>query len=150
MVSLAAWLGVDPATLPELAPRRGPRIGRPPGNPSPPLEALAGEASEAPLPGIPVTHVRGVLAERVVISTELDPYMPLSAVAKYSGLSKRKIEQFIALPPDEALPCYRLPGGTRPGKVLVRRSEFDAWIAQYRSRGRPSLARAIREMGLAA
>jgi hypothetical protein len=37
-----------------------------------------------------------------------------------------------------------------PGKILVRRSEFDAWIAQYHSRGRPSLVRAIQALGLAA
>lgn len=41
-------------------------------------------------------------------------------------------------------PCYRLGG-----KILVRKSEFDAWIAQYRAQGRPSLAKAIRELGLA-
>ena len=42
-----------------------------------------------------------------------------------------------------ALPCYRVGG-----KILVRRSEFDAWIAQYQYRGRPELARTLREMGL--
>jgi hypothetical protein len=87
--------------------------------------------------------VRGTLVERMVVSTPLDPFLSLKALAAYAGLSVRTLRAFVDLPPDEALPCYRLPG-----KLLVRRSEFDAWITQYRSRGRPSLARAMRELGL--
>jgi hypothetical protein len=90
-----------------------------------------------------VAQVRGVLAERVVISTPLDPFLSLKALAMYSGLSRRRLQQLINLPPSEALPCYRLDG-----KILVRRSEFDAWIDRYRAQGRPSLARALRECGL--
>ena len=93
--------------------------------------------------GQPVAQVRGVLAEQVVISTPLDPYLSLRALANYSALSVRTLRTLLELPPDEALPCYRLPG-----KILVRRSEFDAWMGQYRSRGRPSLTRALRELGL--
>jgi hypothetical protein len=91
----------------------------------------------------PFTPVRGILPERVVVSTPLDPLLSLRALAGYSSLSPRTLRGFIDLPPTEALPCYRLPG-----KVLVRRSDFDRWIERYRSRGRPSLARAIRELGL--
>jgi hypothetical protein len=91
-----------------------------------------------------VAQVRGVLAERVVVSTPLDPFLSLRALADYSSLGVRTLRQYLELPPDEALPAYRLPG-----KILVRRSEFDAWIAQYRTRGRPSLVRALRELGLA-
>jgi hypothetical protein len=47
------------------------------------------------------------------------------------------------LPPAAALPCYR-PGR----KVLVKRTEFDAWFAQFRQRGKPVLARVLRELGL--
>lgn len=92
-----------------------------------------------------VGQVRGVLAERVVVSTTLDPFLSLRALAAYSSVSPRTLRQYLELPPDQALPCYRLPGG---GKILVRRSEFDAWMRQYQSRGRPSLARAMRELGL--
>jgi hypothetical protein len=92
-----------------------------------------------------IRQVRGILADRVVISTPLDPFMPLRALATYSGLSIRTLRRFVELPPGEALPCYRLPG-----KVLVRRSEFDAWIERYRSRGRPSLERALAVLGLEA
>ena len=90
-----------------------------------------------------VAQVRGVLAERVVVSTELDPFLSLRTLASYSGLSVRTLRGFAELPPDQALPCYRLPG-----KILIRRSEFDAWIERYRTRGRPSLARALRDLGL--
>jgi hypothetical protein len=105
--------------------RRSPRIGR--------------------LQGTEVAQVRGVLAERVAVSTKLDPYMPLKALASYTGLSTRTLRQYINLPPDEALPCYRLPGG---GKLLVRMSDFDQWATQFRARGRPGLIRAIRQLGL--
>ena len=93
----------------------------------------------------PVAQVRGVLAERVVVSTALDPFLSLKALAAYSCLSARTLRGFTELPPDQALPCYRLPG-----KLLVRRSQFDAWLERYRSRGRPSLTRALHDLGLLA
>jgi hypothetical protein len=90
-----------------------------------------------------VAQVRGVLAERVIFSTPLDPFLSLRALAAYSSLSPRTLRQYIELPPDRALPCYRLPG-----KILVRRSTFDQWLEQFRSRGRPSLTRALHDLGL--
>jgi excisionase family DNA binding protein len=84
-----------------------------------------------------------LVPERVVITTELDPFLPLRALAAYAGLSVRTLRQYLDLPPDQALPCYRVGG-----KILVRRSEFDAWVAQYQFRGRPELARTLREIGL--
>jgi len=95
------------------------------------------------LPGEPV-GVRGFVPERIVISSTLDPYLSLKALAAYSSLSVRTLRTFIERPPSDALPCYRVTGG----KILVRRSDFDTWIATYRTIGRPSLARAIRELGL--
>src|SRR5262245_28970628 len=92
-----------------------------------------------------MAQVRGVLAERVVVSTALDPFLSLRALSSYSGIGVRTLRQYLELPPDAALPCYRLPGG---GKILVRRSTFDAWISQFQARGRPSLIRAMRELGL--
>lgn len=90
----------------------------------------------------PVAQVRGVLAERVIISTPLDPFLSIRALAQYSSLGIRKIRDHL----DDAvnpLPCYRVGG-----KIVVRRSEFDTWIQQYRAHGRPSLMKAIRELGL--
>jgi Helix-turn-helix domain len=119
--------------------------------PDSPAEAMAAPASSAAPPpartGKPhardVAQVRGVLAERVVLSTTLDPFLSLRALAGYSGLSVRTLRAYVDAVPDEALPCYRLPG-----KIVVRRSEFDAWLERFRTRGRPSLVRALRELGL--
>jgi excisionase family DNA binding protein len=86
-----------------------------------------------------------VTVNNVTVNVPLDPYLSLRALAGYSGLSVRKLRQLLELPPAEALPCYRVGG-----KILVRRSAFDAWIAQYASRGRPSLAKALSELGIPA
>ena len=83
--------------------------------------------------------VRGFVPERIVISTTLDPYMSLKALAEYSGLSRRTLQQHINDDPSRALPCYRVRGG----KILVRRSEFDSWMAAFKTTGRPSVAEII-------
>ena len=77
-----------------------------------------------------VAQVRGVLAERVIISTQVDPFLSLKALAGYSSISCRKLRDFLEQP-QHPLPCYRVCG-----KILVRRSEFDAWITTYRHQGR--------------
>ena len=76
-----------------------------------------------------VGQVRGVLAERVVVSTELDPFLTLRALAGYSGLSVRKLRDLLA-DPVHPLPHYRIGG-----RILVRRSEYDAWTLHYRQLG---------------
>ena len=45
-----------------------------------------------------VAQVRGVLAERVVLSTPLDPFLPLRTLAAYSGLSVRKLRGYLTDP----------------------------------------------------
>lgn len=92
--------------------------------------------------GEPV-QVRGILPEKIVLSTTLDPYLSLKALAQYSGLSTRTLRTYIDRPPAEALPCYRVGG-----KLLVRKSDFDAWMKQFEARGRPSLALALKDLGL--
>jgi excisionase family DNA binding protein len=77
-----------------------------------------------------VRQIRGVLAERVIVSTLLDPFLTLRALAAYSGIGLRKLYDFLS-DPAHPLPHYRVGG-----KILVRRSEFDAWIARYRQSGR--------------
>ena len=72
-----------------------------------------------------------------MISTALDPFLSLRALAAYSGLSVRKLREYLE---DAAhpLPCYRVGG-----KILVRRSEFDQWIASYRQAGRADVDRLV-------
>ena len=72
-----------------------------------------------------------------------DEYLTLAQLEAYSKISGRQLRKYLALPPNQALPCYR-PGR----KVLVRRSEFDIWFARYRQRGKPVIARILRELGL--
>jgi hypothetical protein len=79
--------------------------------------------------GREVAQVRGILAERVVVSTLLDPFLTLKALVAYSGIGLRKLYEYLA-DPVHPLPHYRVGG-----KIVVRRSEFDAWIAAYRRLG---------------
>jgi excisionase family DNA binding protein len=76
----------------------------------------------------------------VAVTVALDPYLPLKALAGYSGISIRKLYDYLE---DAAnpLPSYR-PGG----KILVRRSEFDAWIAAYRHQGRRDVDRIVSDV----
>ncbi|MBI3104558.1 MAG: helix-turn-helix domain-containing protein [Candidatus Rokubacteria bacterium] len=87
-----------------------------------------------------VAQVRGVLAERVVVSTPLDPFLPVRALVAYAGLSARKLRDYMA---DSAhpLPHYRVGG-----KILVRRSEFDLWVASYRQQGRADVERIVSDV----
>ena len=85
-------------------------------------------------------QIRGVQAEKVVISTPLDPYFGLKALAHYSGLSERKLREYLQ-DFTHPLPHYR-PGG----KILVRQSEFDAWMARYRQAGLADVDRIVDEV----
>jgi hypothetical protein len=55
-----------------------------------------------------------------------DAYLPLRALATYSGLSVRTLRNYLT---DLArpLPHYRIGG-----RVLVKRSEFDTWAGRFR------------------
>jgi hypothetical protein len=79
------------------------------------------------------------MAEQVIIRADLDPFLSLKAPTGYSGLSVRKLRAYLddALRP---LPHYRVGG-----KILVRRSEFDAGIATYRQAGDSDVERIVAE-----
>ena len=70
---------------------------------------------------------------RFIVSVPLDPYLSLKALATYSGLSVRKLRNCLRHP-SHPLPHYRVDG-----KILIRRSEFDVWIAAYRRVGDPEV-----------
>src|SRR5262245_3122589 len=88
----------------------------------------------------PVAQVRGVLAERVVVSTQLDPFFDLRALSAYSSISVRKLRDLLE-DPRNPLPSYKVDG-----KLLVRRSEFDGWIAGHRRRGRADVDRIVKDV----
>jgi excisionase family DNA binding protein len=84
-----------------------------------------------------IGQVRGVVAERVIVSTTLDPFLSLRALAAYSGLSVRTLRAHLS-DLTHPLPCYRVGG-----KILVRRSEFDGWIARHRQVGTGDVDRLV-------
>jgi hypothetical protein len=84
------------------------------------------------------------LVERLMLTAPADPYLSLRALAEYSGLSVRTLRTFLERnPPAQALVCYRLAG-----KVVVRRSDFDCFMQQYRTQGRKELVDNLRRLGL--
>jgi excisionase family DNA binding protein len=87
-----------------------------------------------------VAQIRGVLVDRVVVSTPLDPFLDLRALSSYSSLSVRKLRDLLE-DPGRPLPAYRVGG-----KILVRRSQFDAWMETYRHRGRADVDRIVNDV----
>lgn len=104
--------------------------------------------ADAPRPAraaLGADRARLVVVDQVMLTTPADPYLSLRGLAAYSSLSVRTLRRFLErTPPAQALPCYRLAG-----KVVVRRSDFDRYMAQYRAQGRPGLVRALTRLGLA-
>lgn len=72
---------------------------------------------------------RPQVVERVVLSTQLDPYLSLGALSDYASISVRQLRNLIASP-IHPLPHYRLRS-----RILVRKGEFDAWASQHRHVG---------------
>jgi hypothetical protein len=65
--------------------------------------------------------------------TATDQFLSLRTLATYSCVSVRKLRAYLH-DPVHPLPHYRLGG-----KIVVRRSEFDAWMAAYRRVGQPDV-----------
>ena len=93
-------------------------------------------------------RVEQIGARRPVLATidslslvaNLDPYLGLRALAGYSGMSVRWLRaQLEEL--QHPLPHYKLAG-----KILVRRSEYDAWILVYRRAGRQDVTAIVNEV----
>jgi hypothetical protein len=87
----------------------------------------------------PIAAERECAIDTVAVTRVLDPYLSLRALAAYSNLSVRKLRDALqdALHP---LSHYRVGG-----KILVRVSDFDAWIHVYRRRGLPDIDRIVDE-----
>jgi len=84
---------------------------------------------------------RLVVVEGLMLATPADPYLSLRAGASYSGCSVRWLRDRLT-DLRHPLPCYRLPGG----KILLRRSELDLWLACYRTVGRPDVAQVVADV----
>lgn len=70
-------------------------------------------------------------------------YLTRAELARYASVSERQLQTWTNLPPAAALPCFRFGRAVR-----YKRSDFDAWFAQYRTRGKAALVRALRDFGL--
>jgi hypothetical protein len=74
----------------------------------------------------PVVHE---IHEVAAPATWWDPYLSIRALASYSSLSGRLLRGFLTAT-DHPLPHFRVRG-----RVLVKRSDFDAWIQVFRHEG---------------
>jgi Helix-turn-helix domain len=63
---------------------------------------------------------------RTGLACDRDGYATLKGLAQYASVSVRTLRGYLTRPV-HPLPHYRLDG-----KILVRRSEFDAWLQQFR------------------
>lgn len=92
--------------------------------------------------------------EAVNVNLDLDPWLSLEALSKYSGLSVRSLRAYLA-DPLNPIPHFRMKephvietkAGKRQtvtGKILVRRSDFDAWMQRFKYT--PDLARLVDEV----
>jgi hypothetical protein len=89
-------------------------------------------------PRIGQDRPRLVVLEGIELTTPLDPYLTLCALARYGSCSVRWLRDRLT-DTQHPLPCFRLPGG----KILVRRSDFDGWLTRYRAIGRPDVQRVV-------
>lgn len=95
------------------------------------------------LPRAPVgaDRPRLVVVDELALASPGDPYLSLRALASYSSCSVRWLRAQLG-DPHTPLPCFRLPGG----KILVRRSDFDGWMARHRQVGHPDVERVVAEV----
>jgi hypothetical protein len=56
-----------------------------------------------------------------------DAYLSVRSLARYSDLSIRTLRTYLAHP-TRPIPHFKMQG-----KILVKRSEFDAWMLAFRS-----------------
>jgi predicted DNA-binding transcriptional regulator AlpA len=75
----------------------------------------------------------------IAVTVPLDPYLSLKALAGYSGLSLRTLRNRLK-DSTHPLPYHRIGG-----KIVVRRSDYDAWAARYRCVGDPDLDQTVAE-----
>jgi len=88
-----------------------------------------------------VGQVRGVIGERVVFSSHLDPFLTIRAASAYASLKPKSLLAAIRHPdPAQRLPAFRIGA-----PYLVRRSELDAWILRHRVTG-PDLGALVEDV----
>ncbi len=86
---------------------------------------------DSQVPQVGADRPQLVAVRDITIATPLDPYLTLRALAAYSGCSTRWLRERLTCL-THPLPHYRVNG-----KILVRPSEFDTWMAPFRQLGSP-------------
>ena len=62
----------------------------------------------------------------ILRGTNADGYLPLKALAEYAGLSVRTLRSRLH-DPAGPLPHFRIGG-----KILIKKSDYDAWALKFR------------------
>ena len=70
----------------------------------------------------------------------MDGYISVRTLASYAGLSVRTLRAYL-VHPSTPLPHYRVGG-----KILVRQSEFDAWITKFRISSTPRVETVVADI----
>jgi hypothetical protein len=104
----------------------------------PPEGRRVAKESGLDVPSVGAERPRLVTVDQIQLMTPLDPYLTLRGLASYCGCSVKWLRQRLTDASDP-LACYRVAG-----KILVRRSEFDAWIERFRQAGDPGVERLLR------
>jgi hypothetical protein len=94
-----------------------------------------------PRPSLGADRPRLVVVDELSLNANSDPYLSLRGLAAYSSCSIRWLRTQLG-DPHHPLPCYRLPGG----KILVRRSAWDAWLARYAQVGRADVTAVVSDV----
>ena len=94
------------------------------------------ERTPRQLSGIPAGHQPKPIAvvDQVSVAVHWDSWLTLRALAAYSSLSPRTLQAHLHDFRDP-IPSYRVGS-----KVLIKRSEFDAWLARRRNTKAQALA----------
>jgi hypothetical protein len=88
--------------------------------------------------------LRGFI-DRVTIQVPApETFVSLRALASLSGVSVKSLRRYPELPGHRALPCYRLPGA----KIVIKISDWQAWVEQFRVIGRPGVDSILKDLGL--
>jgi excisionase family DNA binding protein len=84
------------------------------------------------------------VGEGLAFSGDSPPgYLTVRGAARYASVSERTIRAWLVRDAANALPCRRVGR-----KVIIRRSELEAYLDNYRVSGRPGVIAALKEIGL--
>lgn len=79
--------------------------------------------------GVGPGHQAITVVGEIRASLDLDPYLSLKVAAAYTSLSVRTLRSRLN-DSQHPLPCYRMGG-----KILLKRSDLDRWLAVFRRVG---------------